>query len=82
MGTKSAFSTEYRKICALLREARIRAGLSQQEVGQLLGQHQTFVSKYELGQRRLDVVEFFRICKTLRVKPNTLLAKVNRDFLS
>jgi transcriptional regulator with XRE-family HTH domain len=40
-----------------LREARRQAGLSQEQLAEALGQRQTFVSKGELGDRRLDVIE-------------------------
>ena len=40
-----------------LREARREAGLSQEQLAEALGQRQTFVSKGELGDRRLDVIE-------------------------
>ncbi len=47
----------YREFLAQLREARREAGLTQVEVAQLLGQPQSYVSKCESGERRVDVVE-------------------------
>jgi ribosome-binding protein aMBF1 (putative translation factor) len=49
-------------IRALLRKARAEAGLTQAELAKRLGLPQSFVSKYESGERRLDVVELRRVC--------------------
>ena len=50
---------------ALLRDIRTEAGLRQVDLAQQLGQPQSFVSKYESGERRLDVLELRRICRLL-----------------
>lgn len=47
----------YQRFLAKLRQARKEAGLSQVEVAKALRRPQTFVSKFELGERRLDFVE-------------------------
>ena len=49
----------------LLRRAREEAGLRQQDLATLLGRPQSFVSKYETGERRLDLVELSRVCQAL-----------------
>jgi transcriptional regulator with XRE-family HTH domain len=51
----------------LLRNIRKEAGLSQQELANRLGKPQSFVSKYESGERRLDILEIFHICKAIGV---------------
>ena len=76
MGQKSAFTAEYKQLCALLRDARTRAGLTQEDVAKRLNRPQSYVSKYELGERRLDVIEFLRVAKTLKVSPETILNKL------
>lgn len=60
MVRKAIGSSEHRHLCAVLREARIAAGLSQAEVAEALSVPQSFVSKYERGQRRLDLFELGR----------------------
>jgi transcriptional regulator with XRE-family HTH domain len=50
---------------ALLRTIRQEAGLRQVDVAGRLGRPQSFVSKYESGQRRLDLVELAAICGAL-----------------
>lgn len=51
-------SLRYRKFLERLRAARLEAGLTQVEVAQRLGKPQSFVSKSENGERRVDAVEF------------------------
>jgi len=53
----SRYSNSYVLFLKQLREARLEAGLSQLQLADALGQRQTYVSKCELGDRRLDVIE-------------------------
>lgn len=46
------------------------------EVAQKLRRAQSFVSKYELGERRLDVVEFVHVCECLGLDPSVVLREV------
>lgn len=52
----------------MLKEARVDAGLSQQELAERLEHYRTFVSKYEARERRLDVAEVRKICAALNLK--------------
>jgi transcriptional regulator with XRE-family HTH domain len=56
-----------RKLTALLRDARQAAGLRQADVAARLDQPQSYVSKYESGERRLDVIELQAILDVLGV---------------
>lgn len=49
----------------LLKELRLENKLSQTELAKLMGHPQSYVSKYETGERRLDFVETSVICETL-----------------
>ena len=62
---KSIYTDEYAVLLALLREARRAAGLSQVQLAERLGQSQSFVSKAEKGDRRLDVIQLRTICQAL-----------------
>ena len=62
---KSVFTADYRVVLTLLKEVREGAGVSQVELAQRLGQSQSFVSKVERGERRLDVIQLRTICLTL-----------------
>ena len=59
-----------------LRDAREKAGQTQAGLALALGRHQSFVSKYETGERRLDVLEFADVCNELGIDPVHLLACV------
>jgi transcriptional regulator with XRE-family HTH domain len=62
---KQIFSKEQKVLLALLRRLRLDAGLSQADVAEQLGRHQSFVSKYESGERRLDILELRHVCTVL-----------------
>lgn len=62
---KSIHSPEHQRLCALLRDLRLEAGLRQVDVAERLQVNQTFVSKYEKGERRLDLVELQHVCEAL-----------------
>jgi len=64
---KSLFSKDYAVFLRELRKARKESGLTQEEIGKKLGQTQSFISKCERGERRLDVLEFRAFCKAIGV---------------
>lgn len=76
MKKTAPFSPEYRTFCDLLRATRKAAGLTQHEVAKQLGRPQSYVAKYELGERRLDVVEFIRIAKVLSTDPCRIIKRL------
>lgn len=61
---------------SLLVEARKSKGLTQAELAVMLNKPQSFVAKYENGERRIDVVEFVDICATLNVSTIDILASI------
>jgi ribosome-binding protein aMBF1 (putative translation factor) len=71
--TKSVFTPTYARFRELLIEAREGAGLTQAGLAKRLGRPQSYVSKFERGERRLDVVEFLEIAKALRIDAFGLL---------
>ena len=64
---KSIFTREYATLLGLLREQRERQQLTQVEFAAKLGETQSFVSKCERGERRLDLVQLGQFCKVLGV---------------
>ncbi len=62
---KSIYSRDYAVVLRLLKEARKRAGMTQVEFAKRLQQSQSFVSKVERGDRRLDIVQLRTICHIL-----------------
>jgi transcriptional regulator with XRE-family HTH domain len=73
--TRPSFhSARYRAFLRLLKQARLDAGLTQVEVSAALGRPQSFVSKCESGERRVDVIELGEFAKLYR-KPVTFFLR-------
>ncbi len=66
----------YDRFRQLLIEARQKSGLTQTGVAARLGVSQSFVSKYELGERRLDVIELLRISDILNADVHDLVRRI------
>jgi transcriptional regulator with XRE-family HTH domain len=64
---KSVFSAEYFTFRQLLRDLRLQKGITQAQLSTALGMAQSFVSKYEMGERRLDFIEVGHICGELGI---------------
>ena len=60
---KSIHRAEYRVFVALLREHREQAAVTQVALSEALGRSQSFVSDFERGQRRLDLIELRDVCE-------------------
>jgi transcriptional regulator with XRE-family HTH domain len=75
----SIYSSDYRRIISLLVKARIRAEVTQQELADRLERPQSFVSKFERAERRLDIAEFLGVCRLIGVDPYKLLRRVERE---
>ena len=75
---KTLTSADYSRLISFLVAAREKAGIRQHALAEALDVQQSFIAKYEAGQRRLDVIEFLAIAGALGVDPLKLL----RDFLA
>ncbi|HUY22186.1 MAG TPA: helix-turn-helix transcriptional regulator [Acidimicrobiales bacterium] len=63
VGRTTIHTQEYRTLVRLLRDLRLSAGLTQVELSERLGRPQSFVSKVERAERRLDLVELRQFCQ-------------------
>jgi transcriptional regulator with XRE-family HTH domain len=63
---------DYAAVGTVLTDARVRAGLTQKQLAKLLRKPQSFVSNYESGQRRIDVLELTRIAGALDADPRKI----------
>ncbi len=70
---KSVHSSDQAAFCGLMVDARKAADLTQQALALRLKKPQSFVAKYEGGERRLDVVEFIAIARALGTDPLKLM---------
>lgn len=66
----------YSSFTKAIVDARLEAGLTQSEVATRLGKPQSYVSKYESGERRVDVIEFLEICQAIGLQPEKLIKKL------
>ncbi len=64
---RSTFTDDYARLTRRLREVRESAGLTQEQLAEKLKQGQSFVSKIERGERRLDVVELALVCRAVGI---------------
>jgi len=69
--SKTIYSKEHKHIVQQLKKARKSAGLSQEEVAEILGKTQSYISKIESGQRKVDVIQLKEFAK---------IYKKNLDF--
>jgi len=67
---------QQKKLQILLRQLRLNAGLRQVDLAHLLRVPQSFVSKYESGERRLDILEIREVCKTFNITLQELVEKL------
>lgn len=77
---KSVHSSEQQLLRELLIEARDKANLTQDKLARRLGKPQSFVAKYEGGERRLDVVEFIVIARAMDADPVRIVRTLARKF--
>jgi transcriptional regulator with XRE-family HTH domain len=75
---KSLKSPEYARLVAMLVAVRHAAGVRQQKLAEKLRKPQSFIAKYEGGERRIDLIEFIAIARALDADPVKLL----RDFVA
>lgn len=74
---ESINSVEYSVVLDTLLAMRKKAGMTQRDLAKALGREHSFVWRIETGRRRLDVVEFFWLCRTLKMDA----ASIYRDII-
>jgi transcriptional regulator with XRE-family HTH domain len=70
---RSVFTAEYAAFTRRIIAARKAAGVTQQQLADRIGKPQSFVSKYERGERRVDLVEFLAIAEALSLDPSRFI---------
>ncbi len=71
--------SRYSNFRKLLLAERLRQGVTQVDLAKRLRKPQSYVSKFERAERRLDVIEFLDICQALGCDPHELLAKLMEE---
>ena len=67
---------EHKIVGGVLMAVRKREGVSQDELALRLKKPQSFVSSFENGQRRVDLLEFLRICAAIGVEPSGVFKQI------
>ena len=75
---KSVFTDANKVVVEALIAARKSAGLRQQDLADRLSKPQSFISRIESGQRRVDLLEFYAMAKAMKVDPGELFASIAR----
>ncbi len=75
---KTIYTTEYAQLLELLREIREKANVTQTGLAERLGRSQSFVTKYERGDRRLDAIQLRTICLALGTDLVSFVAELER----
>lgn len=73
-------SAEQKILQNLLKRFRTEANVKQSELAEILNQSQSFVSKYESGERRLDLLELWQICQALNITLSEFVAEFERQL--
>lgn len=73
-------SIDHATLLRLLKEERVNSGLRQVDLAGRLGVHQSFVSKYEVGERRLDVLELKAICTVLGLTLGEFITRLETEL--
>lgn len=66
----------YEKLQALLRELRKSQDIRQQELAERLGRPQSYVSKYESGERNIDLIELIDVAKSIDLDPAIVISEL------
>jgi transcriptional regulator with XRE-family HTH domain len=77
---KTIYSRQGECLRETIIELRREAGLTQRELAAKLKREHNLIGRLEVGERRLDVIEFYRICKACGANPETVARKLMRKL--
>ncbi len=77
---KSIHHPAYKTLQKQLAEARNAAGMTQEKLAVKLARPQSFISKVEAGDRRLDVVEYVQWMRAVSMNPTTIIKMLAADM--
>jgi len=80
MSIKTIYTREYRILLRILRSKRQQKRISQEDMAKKLGAPQSFISKIESGERRIDVIELFRYCEAIGIENIQFIKELNKEI--
>ncbi len=72
---KTIYSTDYKYLIKRLKQARLERGLDQTQVAKLIGKSQSYISKIEAGQCRIDIIQLKEFAKVYKKRLYFFLTK-------
>lgn len=78
--SKSNFSDEYKLLLARVKRARKDSGMTQKEAALKFGRNQSFISKIESGERRIDVIELGQLMRIYHTPADMMLSDIIPNF--
>lgn len=78
--TKSRFTAQYDRFLTQLKALRTQKGLLQSELAEKLGVPQQYVSRFETGETRMDIVQLWEYCNALGISFTAFCKKMDREF--
>ena len=73
---ESITTKRHQRLIEILIDARKRAGIRQAELARRVGKTQTFVARFEAGQRRIDAIELLALCEIIGIDPLKVVRKL------
>ncbi len=67
-------------LCRLLKSIRVEAGLNQEDLARRLNKPQSFISKYESGERRLDLLEISHLCTAVGISLSRFAERLEQQL--
>lgn len=75
---RRGYAAAYAELATILREERLRAGLTQVALAERLKRPQSFVAKYEAGERQLDLIEFVLVTRSIGTSAAMVLKRLQK----
>ena len=75
---KTIYSKQSEYLCEMLVAMRKKAGVTQRQLAEKLGREHNMIGRLELGERRLDVIEFYWLCKACGANPEKTATELMR----
>jgi transcriptional regulator with XRE-family HTH domain len=79
MGKKTIFSDDYLFVIEKLKDARLDTKMNQEQVAQKIGKKQSYISKIETGERRIDIIELYELARLYKKSLYFFLPKGKRN---
>ena len=73
---ESIATKRHQQLIEILIDARKQKGIRQAELARRVGKTQTFVARFEAGQRRIDAIELLALCEIIGIDPVKVVRKV------